>query len=122
MKIALQMYSIRQVISDEKSLIEALKAVKAMGYDGVEFAGYFGADPDVLKKALDEIGLEVVGSHDAYALLKDNVDGAIDYAKRIGNKNITLPGAPIGTLEEIEETCRVIKAAKACLLYTSRCV
>ena len=44
MKIAVQMYSVRDAISDSESLLKALEKVKEIGYDGVEFAGYFDTD------------------------------------------------------------------------------
>ena len=39
MKIGLQMYSLREEIHDAESLLAALKKVKELGYEGVEFAG-----------------------------------------------------------------------------------
>ena len=39
-KIGLQLYSIREDM--EKDMDSALRQVKEMGYDCVEFAGYFG--------------------------------------------------------------------------------
>ena len=42
-KIGIQLYSIREEM--EADMDAALGAVKAMGYDYVEFAGYFGKTP-----------------------------------------------------------------------------
>ena len=43
------MYSVRDAIKDKKTLFKALEKVKAAGYDGVEFAGYFGASAEEIK-------------------------------------------------------------------------
>ena len=52
MKIAVQVYSLRHYINDKDSLFKALEDIKAAGYDGVEFAGYFGAEAAELKAKL----------------------------------------------------------------------
>ena len=42
---------------------KTLKAVKDMGYDYVEFAGYFGKTAEEVKSILDKYGLEAVSVH-----------------------------------------------------------
>ena len=45
MKIAVQLYSLRDIIKGSgEELLAILPKIKALGYDGVEFAGYFGVD------------------------------------------------------------------------------
>ena len=56
-----QLYSVRKLC--EKDLIGTLKAIKEMGYVGVEFAGYYGFKPCELKKMLADNGLKVCGTH-----------------------------------------------------------
>ena len=63
MKIAVQVYSVRDAINDEASLLKALEKIKEIGYDGVEFAGYFGASAQTIRAKLDELGLVCVGGH-----------------------------------------------------------
>ena len=71
-KIALQLYSIRTYIN-KVGLEKALENVAAIGYKGVEFAGYyqFGKDAKGLAKALRNAGIKACGTHistDAYGL------------------------------------------------------
>ena len=40
MKIALQLYSVRDCIQSGEDMRAVMKKIKAMGYEGVEFAGY----------------------------------------------------------------------------------
>ena len=54
-KVGLQLYSVRDAM--EKDMDAALKAVKEMGYDYVEFAGYFGKTAEEVKALLDKNGL-----------------------------------------------------------------
>ncbi|MBQ3340919.1 MAG: sugar phosphate isomerase/epimerase [Kiritimatiellae bacterium] len=73
-KQALQLYSIRTYIGGKKDkagnvvkpgvgLAQALKDVAAIGYTGVEFAGYYGCDAKTLKAMLADAGLVACGTH-----------------------------------------------------------
>ena len=52
--IGYQVYSAREDAA--KDLLGTLKALKAMGYDGVEFAGFYGHTAEEVKAMLDEVG------------------------------------------------------------------
>ena len=69
-KVAVQLYSIRTYIGGNAKkgikgvgLAQALKDVAALGYKGVEFAGYYNATPEQLKAWLADAGIEVCGTH-----------------------------------------------------------
>ena len=73
-QVALQLYSIRTYIGGKKDksgkelvkgkgLAQSLKDVAALGYKGVEFAGYYGHDAKALKAMLADAGLVVCGTH-----------------------------------------------------------
>ena len=69
-KIALQLYSLRLYIGGQKDkpgvgLDQALEDVAAIGFKGVEFAGYYqyANDPKGLRKALANAGLAPCGTH-----------------------------------------------------------
>jgi len=49
--VALQLYSVREACS--RDLPGTLEAVAEMGYEGVEFAGYYDRSADDLRKMLD---------------------------------------------------------------------
>ena len=51
-KIGLQLYGVRDKM--EKDMDATLKAVKEMGYECVEFAGYFDKTPDEIKAMLEK--------------------------------------------------------------------
>ena len=88
-KAALELYSIRQLM--EKDVMKSLEQTTAAGYDGVEFAGFFGMEASAINDKLTEINLEVCGSHTGFDLLTNNLDEVLKYNKIIGNKNIILP-------------------------------
>ena len=63
-KIALQLYSIKEYIK-RVGLDKALEDVAAIGFKGVEFAGYYQYDVDAkgLRNALANAGLKPCGTH-----------------------------------------------------------
>ncbi|MEC0242436.1 sugar phosphate isomerase/epimerase [Paenibacillus dokdonensis] len=96
--IALQLYSIKELTSTD--FLGTLKKVAEIGYDGVEFAGYFGTSAADLKKTLDSIGLRAAGSHIGISDLSLQLDQTIEYSLEIGSPYIICPGLP----EEMRES------------------
>ena len=89
--IALQLYSIRGEC--EKDLPATLKAVAKMGYDGVEFAGYYGRTAVELHKMLDDLGLKCCGTHiGLQTLLGDSFYETVAFNKTLENPNLIVPG------------------------------
>lgn len=87
--IALQLYTVREEL--EKDMKGTLQKVKAMGYDGVEFAGLFGHEPAEVKAMLNEVGLTAVSAHVPLDdLLKDPAKVIADYIS-IGCKYVAVP-------------------------------
>ena len=69
-KVALQLYSLKDYIGGDKKrktkgvgLEKGLADGRAIGFEGVEFAGYYGFKPCELKKMLADNGLKVCGTH-----------------------------------------------------------
>ena len=89
MKIGLQVYSIRDVA--EKDFVDSMKAVKEIGYDGVELAGMYGIPAAEVKKILDDIGLECISAHVSYAELMNDLEGTVAAYNTVGAKFIALP-------------------------------
>ncbi len=113
MKIAVQVYSVRDHISDTETLLKTLEEIKKIGYDGVEFAGYFGTDAATIKAKLDELGLVAVGGHvglDDFRAGK--LEETIEFQHTLGVKAIGVGGAPHSTMEEATETGDVLGAAE----------
>lgn len=112
MKFAVQLYSVRDHITDGKDMLDVLGKVKEIGFDGVEFAGYFGLSAEELRARCDELGLEVVGSHLGLEDFEpENVEKTLEYGKTLGAKYLGVGGAPHSTYEEAETTGDVLGAA-----------
>jgi sugar phosphate isomerase/epimerase len=91
--IALQLYSVREDAA--RDLAGVLEQVARMGYDGVEFAGFYGHDAATVKKLLDDTGLKVAGAHVGIdTLLGDELERSVEFHKTIGNRFLIVPGLP----------------------------
>lgn len=91
--IGLQLYSVRE--DCQKDLPGTLKAVAEMGYDGVDFAGYYGYDAKEIRTMLDDLGLETCGGHLGLdTLLGDELKRTVEFQRILGNKYLIVPGLP----------------------------
>ncbi len=113
MKIAVQVYSVRDHINDAETLLKALEEIKKIGYDGVEFAGYFNADAAAIKAKLDEVGLVAVGAHMGLDdFREDKLEATIEFVNTLGLKSVGVGGAPHSTEAECIETGSVLGNAQ----------
>lgn len=87
--VALQLYSVRDDL--EQDFLGTLQKVKALGYDGVEFAGLYGQDPNAIKQMLAEVGLVALSAHVPFVDMMENPEKVLgDYAT-IGCKFVAIP-------------------------------
>lgn len=107
--IALQLYSVRRQC--EKDLPPVLEAVAKMGYQGVEFAGYYGRDAADLRKLLDANGLKCCGTHIRLGTLQgDALKGTVEFNQTLGNPYLIvsyMPHSLLESLEKIKETAKI---------------
>lgn len=87
--IALQLYTVRDETA--RDFTGTLRAVAAMGYRAVEFAGYGDLPAAQLRDLLDETRMCAASTHVGYARLNDALDDEIAYCKVIGCASIVLP-------------------------------
>ncbi len=112
MKFAVQLYTLRDLIHSGGDLINILKDVKAIGFDGVEFAGYRDLDAETLKKALDDAGLVAVGTHIGLENYdEEHLDATLKYGKTLGLSKMGMGGADVFTREGLEHFKKIIGPA-----------
>lgn len=87
-QIGLQLYTVRDDI--DVDFEGALKKVKKMGYDGVEFAGLFGHSANQIKKMCNDIGLVPISAHVPFINMINDPE-LLSVYKEIGCKYIVIP-------------------------------
>ena len=88
-KIGLQLYSVREEM--EKDFEGTLKKVAEIGYEYVEFAGYYGKSAEEIKALLDKYGLKCISVHQGVEWFLEEGQKAVDYLKTFGVKYAVVP-------------------------------
>ena len=84
--VALQLWSVREEM--KRDFAATVAEVAAIGYDGVELAGYGNLDAKGAKAALDVAGLKVAGMHVSYPALSGDPTSVISDALLFGTRNV----------------------------------
>jgi sugar phosphate isomerase/epimerase len=91
--IALELYSIRE--DCKQDVPGSLAQVAKMGYEGVEFAGYYDYSAKDLRKLLDDNGLKCCSVHIGMsALLGDELPRTVEFNQILGNTRLTVASLP----------------------------
>ena len=87
--IGYQVYSAREEAA--KDLLGVLKCLKELGYDGVEFAGFYGHTAEEVKGMLEQTGLKAISGHQAIPETIAEMYSTIAYYKTIGCEYLAVP-------------------------------
>jgi sugar phosphate isomerase/epimerase len=87
--VALQLYSVRQDAA--ANLYATLKKVKALGYDGVEFAGLHNHTPEEIRDMCADIGLVPISAHVPYQDMVADPEAVLSQYSAIGCKYVVVP-------------------------------
>ncbi len=87
--VAVQLYSVRDEM--QQDVRGTLRAIKDMGYQGVEFAGLFGYSAKEMKALLAELGLKAVSAHVPLDEMLQNPQGVFALYREIGCSYIAIP-------------------------------
>jgi sugar phosphate isomerase/epimerase len=96
-QIGIQMYTFRDLTKDD--LLGTLKEVAKIGYQAVEFAGFFGHSAAEVRKVLDDNGLKAPSAHIPVNFtepdkMESELAQHIEYAKEVGLEYVITPWAP----------------------------
>jgi sugar phosphate isomerase/epimerase len=106
-QFAIQLYSVRDVI--ENDFTGTLKKLAAMGYTGVEFAGYGVLSAREMKDLLESLKLKPIGSHINLERLTKNLDEEIAYHKVLGTEYLICPYSAIKSEDDTLELAKTLK-------------
>jgi sugar phosphate isomerase/epimerase len=87
--VALQMYTLRN--ESQSDFVGTLKKVSEMGYQGVELAGTGGIAAAELRMLVEDLNLDVAGSHVGLERLEGDLQTEIEYNITLGNRFIVCP-------------------------------
>lgn len=106
-KVGIQLYSLRDEMA--KDIEKTLAKVKEIGYDYVEFAGYFDKSAEELKAILDKYGLECISVHQGIEFFEEKGREGYDFVKTLGAKYSAIPWFEKGKLAGSEEWENTVK-------------
>ena len=110
--IGLQLYSLRENTATDPA--GTLVNVAAMGYQAVEFAGFFEWSAPDVRRALEDLRLKCCGAHiGIQMLLPDVFDLTVEFHHAIGNKFLVVPGLPAeytGSVANYHKTAELFNA------------
>ncbi|HEX9580186.1 MAG TPA: sugar phosphate isomerase/epimerase [Gemmatimonadales bacterium] len=104
-RIGLQLYTVRGEM--ERDLDGTLDAVARVGYQEVQFAGYFGRSPTQVRAALDAAGLTAPGAHIPYDALGERWDATLDGAHVMGHRYLLVAWIPAGERSTLDGYRRI---------------
>jgi sugar phosphate isomerase/epimerase len=91
-RIGVQLYTLRSLAAQD--LPGVLRTVASIGYDEVEFAGYFDTAPRDVKRALNDAGLAAPASHVGALAARDEPGRLIDAAAEVGHGTLVVAWLP----------------------------
>lgn len=102
--VAAQLWPVREEC--EKDFAGTIQQISAMGYEGIEFAGFPKIPASQIKKILQEHRLLCAGAHISIDELKENTfSRTVDWCATVGVSIIIVPGLP----KELRSTVSAIK-------------
>lgn len=90
--IGLQLYTLRREMAQDFD--GTLSRVAELGYQEVEFAGYFDKSALAVRSTLDRLGMTSPAAHIQLRAVRNNLEAEIEYAATLGQKYIVVPSLP----------------------------
>ncbi len=108
-KIGLQLYSLRE--ETEKDFLGAIQKMADLGYEGVQFAGFYDTPASEVKRTLDDNRLVSAGAHIGFSqLLGEEWPKTFDFQHGIGNNLIICPAIPEDKRQSADDYKRIAEA------------
>jgi sugar phosphate isomerase/epimerase len=100
-RVGIQLYSVRSLLA--KDFEGTLKALGAIGYREVEFAGWYNRTPDQIKRAVSDAGLTAPAAHvDLMAFRRDAAKLVAEHAAA-GHRNVVVAWMPPGERTTLDD-------------------
>jgi sugar phosphate isomerase/epimerase len=111
--IGINLYTVRAAM--ERDFAGTVRAVAAIGYPGVETAGFPGSTPQAARRLFDELGLTVLAAHEKLPV-GERQNEVLDTMAALGCKRLVCAWQPpelFQTLDGIRRVCDLLTEANA---------
>ena len=112
MKIAAQLYTVRDYCRDEAGIIESLEKVAKIGYKYVQISGVADIDPHRMRELLDQNGLKCVVTHYGFPHYWNELDAMIEKHLILGSPNAGIGGLPSDDRDKKESYLKFAEQAE----------
>jgi sugar phosphate isomerase/epimerase len=99
-RIGMQLYTVRDLMKTDFE--GTLAKVAAIGYNEVEFAGYFDHKPQDVRAMLDKLHLTSPSEHVSYEVVQNQWPETLDAAHTVGHKFIVCPSIDDSQRKKVE--------------------
>lgn len=104
-KIALQLYTVRK--KTETDFEGIVRKIAAMGYQGVETAGFGNSNPEKASKLFKELGLTVVGAHSGFPV-GDDKNAILDTTQVLNCNNVVVAAIGPDTTKDMDSIKKLV--------------
>lgn len=109
-KIASPLYILREEC--EHNLASVLKKLSRLGFEGIEFLGFFGHSADSVRKMLEDNHLQALGNHVSYQEILADTDDILDFHHAVGCSYLTITDLPLTAFDHVKQALNIM-ASKA---------
>lgn len=129
LKIAAQLYTLRDFLKTPEQIRETFKKVKEVGYSAVQVSGVGMMDQEkakVIKEAAEENQLTICATHVSFQELKDHIEWVVDFHKMWNCPYVGLGSMPIeyrnqegyhSFAKEASQIGQILKEQGLCFIY-----
>ena len=104
-RIGVQLYTLRHEM--ELDFEATIRRVAGIGFQEVEFAGYFGRSPSQVHELLEELKLVSPSAHMPYESLETNWQEILDNARTIGHEYALIAWTPVEARKTVDDWKRI---------------
>lgn len=102
-KIGLQLFTVRTHFGTEEEARATFKKLAELGYSEAQTAGCYGFAYDKFREMAADAGIEIVGTHDNFDMMKKDIEGAIENHKKLGTTNMGIGGFKPTCAKDVED-------------------
>ena len=92
-RLASPLYLVRE--DCERDLAAVLHRLAQIGFDGIEFLGFFGHSARQVRAMLDQEGLEALGNHVPFGELSARPQEVLEFHRQVGCRYLTVSELPL---------------------------